>query len=193
MTIVYLMRHGETSWNLLGKCQGRIDNPLNENGKAQAREKALQLKEQNFHVDAILSSCLYRAYQTAEIIANILGYHQKIEKKDAFVEREFGALEGQDVNLVRKTIREHLENQIEGYEHDETLVQRVKKGLMELGKSYDHKQVLVVAHSHAIKALLSSLEPEKYSFFTYLPNLNLTKLIVDGEKITIQEFRSYEK
>lgn len=193
MTTIYLMRHGETSWNIMGKCQGRIDNPLNEKGKAQAKEKALQLKEQNFHVDAILSSSLYRAYQTAEILASILGYSRPIEKKDAFVEREFGALEGQDVNFVRKTLREHLEDQIEGYEHDENLVQRVKKGLVELGKEYDQKQVLVVAHSHAIKGLLSSLEPEKYSFFTYLPNLNLTKLIVDGEKITIQEFRSYEK
>ena len=63
---IYLIRHGETDWNLEQRLQGATDIPLNENGLELARETAQGLKEVPF--DLIYTSPLKRAKQTAEIL-----------------------------------------------------------------------------------------------------------------------------
>ena len=64
---IYLVRHGETDWNVKNIIQGQIDIPLNKKGENQALEIANELKD--IHFDAIFSSDLSRAKRTAEIIA----------------------------------------------------------------------------------------------------------------------------
>lgn len=71
MTRLVLVRHGETDWNVEGRYQGQADPPLNERGKAQARQVAEALRP--IGIDVIYSSPLRRAWQTAEIIAQTLG------------------------------------------------------------------------------------------------------------------------
>ena len=63
---LYLIRHGETDWNIVKRLQGATDIPLNENGEALARETAEGLKEIPF--DMVFTSPLKRAYRTAEIV-----------------------------------------------------------------------------------------------------------------------------
>lgn len=64
---IYLLRHGETDWNLLGKIQGGgYDIPLNNNGKLQARKAATELD--GIPLDIIASSSLVRAKETADIL-----------------------------------------------------------------------------------------------------------------------------
>lgn len=63
---LYLVRHGQTDWNLQGKLQGGTDIPLNENGKNAAIELGKKLKD--IHFDKIYSSPLMRAYETATLI-----------------------------------------------------------------------------------------------------------------------------
>ena len=60
---VFVTRHGQTSWNALGKIQGKTDIELNETGKNQARETGEAIK--NEHIDIIISSPLKRAKETA--------------------------------------------------------------------------------------------------------------------------------
>ena len=67
MTTLLLARHGETDWNREGRCQGWADPPLNEAGREQARRLRDQLRETPF--DAVYSSDLRRAHETAEIVA----------------------------------------------------------------------------------------------------------------------------
>jgi probable phosphoglycerate mutase len=71
MTELWLVRHGQTDWNLQGRYQGHYDIPLNPVGLAQASCLAEKLVEERF--DAIYSSDLLRARVTAETVAERLG------------------------------------------------------------------------------------------------------------------------
>jgi broad specificity phosphatase PhoE len=69
--ILYLIRHGETDWNLHKKFQGITDNPLNETGIKQAKKISAVIKK--FDVDKIYASTLKRAQQTAEETSKVTG------------------------------------------------------------------------------------------------------------------------
>lgn len=67
MTGFFIIRHGETDWNIEGRYQGQADPPLNKRGFQQARELAAQMK--GIELAHLYSSPLVRAKQTAEILA----------------------------------------------------------------------------------------------------------------------------
>ncbi len=69
MTTVYAVRHGETPWNVEGRYQGQLDPPLNARGRQQAQITAKALAPLN--IEAIYSSDLKRAVQTAEALARL--------------------------------------------------------------------------------------------------------------------------
>lgn len=93
---IYLVRHGETDWNLQERMQGQADNPLNDTGRKQAQIVADKLREITF--DAAFSSTLCRAAATAEII---LGQQKDLLQKDARVmEIGFGPWEGEKISRV---------------------------------------------------------------------------------------------
>lgn len=65
---VFIFRHGETDWNLQGRFQGHIDIALNSTGRKQAGSLACDIA--SHQIEAILSSDLSRAYETARIVAS---------------------------------------------------------------------------------------------------------------------------
>ena len=71
MATLILARHGETDWNRDGIWQGHGDPPLNELGRRQATELAEKLAD--VEIDALYSSDLRRAYETAEIVGGAKG------------------------------------------------------------------------------------------------------------------------
>jgi len=71
MKRIFVFRHGETDWNREGRMQGHLDIPINETGRDQANRLATQLLEHR--IEAILSSDLLRAQQTAGIVSAQLG------------------------------------------------------------------------------------------------------------------------
>ncbi len=91
MTLLTLVRHGQTDWNLARRIQGTTDIPLNETGRADARRAAAELAGTAHH--AIYSSPLIRASETAQIIAGELGLVPSPVVPD-LREREFGEGEG---------------------------------------------------------------------------------------------------
>lgn len=87
---VYLVRHGETDWNLVRRIQGNADIPLNEKGRAVARATAEAIKE--MPIDVIFSSPLVRARETAEILAAGRGMEVQVDPR--LKEIAFGEFEG---------------------------------------------------------------------------------------------------
>lgn len=90
MTELILIRHGETEWNAEGRIQGHTDIPLNATGLAQARAVGERFRVE--HVDAIVSSDLQRAMQTAQPIAQSRSLVTGPEP--ALRERHLGVLQG---------------------------------------------------------------------------------------------------
>lgn len=90
-TTILLIRHGETAWNAVRRLQGHIDIPLNEEGERQAVALGRALAAEK--VDAVVSSDLQRAMQTAQAVA---AHHAGITlQTDAQLrERAYGVFEG---------------------------------------------------------------------------------------------------
>lgn len=87
---LYLLRHGQTEWNIEGKIQGKTDIPLNETGLRQARCLAEGMRERE--ISAVYSSPLLRAAQTAEILAEEKGLSVSVLPE--LREVDFGLWEG---------------------------------------------------------------------------------------------------
>jgi broad specificity phosphatase PhoE len=85
--IFHLFRHGETDWNAQGKFQGHLDIPLNDVGRLQAREVGVNLKLHG--IEAILSSDLSRASETAQIAAQELGLSDQFLFRDPAIREAF--------------------------------------------------------------------------------------------------------
>ena len=88
---IYLMRHGQTDWNIDHRMQGRSDIPLNATGLKQAKAAAHGMDA--LPIDRILTSPLRRARQTAQAVAAGRGVPVLVE--ETIVEMAFGDLEGQ--------------------------------------------------------------------------------------------------
>ena len=82
----YIVRHGQTNWNILGKTQGHGNSDLTQKGEEQAFELAKAIKE--YPIDYIYSSDLGRAVQTAEIVGDQIGV--KVNQTKSLREMGFG-------------------------------------------------------------------------------------------------------
>ena len=139
--MIYIVRHGQTNWNLEGLYQGRIDIELNETGIEQAKQTAEKLK--NIKFDVVFSSPLIRAYKTAQIIQN-----ENIIKDERIIERCNGELEGK--------LKKECENMVDfsndsdcrfGIEPLKAFRARIKDFFDDITKNYKNKNVLVVTHA----------------------------------------------
>lgn len=153
MTLFYLVRHGETDWNLQHRVQGSSDIPLNETGRRQANHTARLLARRSF--DAIYTSPLSRASETASIVAEHLGLGQPIDA-DAFVERNYGDAEG----LTRKAIdaRWGVNSPVPGQESRRSVQDRVVAALHRLAEGNHGKHFIVVTHGGVIRSMLYAID-----------------------------------
>ena len=164
-----LIRHGETDWNKLQKCQGASDIPLNSNGLEQARVLAKSLKDQK--ISAIFSSDLVRATSTAFEIAKYHSTDIKIERD--FREMDQGEFEGLDFGYIRenyahilKKWREEPEQlRIPGGESLLEVQNRAWDAFTNIEKKFENKTVLVVSHNLTIITLLCKFSGKSLSSF----------------------------
>ncbi len=98
MTTVYLVRHGQTAWNKEEIFRGRSDIPLNETGLREAELAGEFLK--SMEVEAIYSSPLARAWQTAQKIAGFHGLD--VRPLEGLTDMSFGHWEGRSLEEVKE-------------------------------------------------------------------------------------------
>jgi 2,3-bisphosphoglycerate-dependent phosphoglycerate mutase len=100
---LFIIRHGQTSWNVQGLAQGHTDIPLDDVGLEQARALAAGF-EPGCSVQKVYTSDLLRAHQTAEILARRLGADLIV--RPALRERCFGDYEGLHYLELRRRLNE---------------------------------------------------------------------------------------
>jgi 2,3-bisphosphoglycerate-dependent phosphoglycerate mutase len=146
VTTLLLVRHGETDWNRELRIQGSSDTQLNERGREQARELASELAD--IHLDAVYSSDLRRARETAEL--STAGRGLAVQLDPGLRERSFGSWEG----LTRFEIAERFPD-LEHHdgETDEEVRARVLAAVHRIVAAHPGEEVLVVSHGGALNAL----------------------------------------
>lgn len=93
MKHLYIVRHGHTQMNEQGRFSGQTETPLTAKGREQAKEAGKQASK--LGIDYIVASPLSRAQDTAQIIAQEIGYPEdRIVIDDLLMERHFGSAEG---------------------------------------------------------------------------------------------------
>jgi broad specificity phosphatase PhoE len=147
-----IVRHGETDWNAQRRIQGATDIPLNDTGRAQALETAAALAGGSW--DAIVSSPLSRASETARLIAAALGLDEPAIIPE-LAERSHGVLEGLD-HRGRAAVEAQAAS-IEGLEPRSAVIERARAALLELASAHPGQAVIVVTHGGVIHALMLDL------------------------------------
>lgn len=177
MSRIYVARHGESTWNAERRWTGHGDPPLSEIGRAQAREACGTLGSHRF--DAVCSSSLIRALETATIIASALGL-QQLHPMREFDERFAGQMSGMTSAEIEQRWPGLLDRwrsgrppEIPGGEPWQAFVDRVVAGLRNL--QVVPGRILLVSHMGVQRAIEDGLgrPPRWYG--------NLEGLWVDGE------------
>ena len=157
--IFYLVRHGQTDWNIEKRMQGHSDVPMNETGLRQIRALADKLAESRISFDRLISSPLVRAKESAELIAKRTGFPGPILFDENFIERDCGLLEGE---IWRPEL--DLDDPKYRMETPAALCERAERALAAYRFSEDER-VMIVAHGAILTAVRTVLSDYKISLF----------------------------
>jgi broad specificity phosphatase PhoE len=155
---IILVRHGQTDWNLQGRCQGSTDLDLNSSGFEQAEALGRRLRQEKIH--AIYSSRLRRALQTADRIRQ---YHRiDVIADQDLRELDHGHLEGLTFVEVREKYpdfigrwrREPASLTVPGGESLAEVDRRTWRAMQRISRGHSSETVVVVTHNFPILALL---------------------------------------
>lgn len=183
----YIVRHGETNWNILGKTQGHGNSNLTEKGIEQATTLANSMTK--YPIDYIYTSDLGRAVETADIIANKLNL--EVIKTANLREMGFGVWEGLLIDEIKQTYGDiystwrntpHLAD-IPGGETLSVIQSRVDEFIKELNEKYDNKHIVLVSHSITVRVILLSCLASGLE--------NIYRIKQDNTALNIVEFRNY--
>jgi uncharacterized phosphatase len=150
ITTFALVRHGQTDWNAQRRLQGSTDIPLNDVGRRQARDAVAVLS--GYTWDAVISSPLSRAAETADLIAAGLGLSVARHMPE-LTERDFGPAEGLQAGPELEALR--IPNGFHGAESEDEAAHRGLTALEALADEYRGRRVLVVAHGTLLRVSLS--------------------------------------
>lgn len=142
---LYVVRHGQTDYNVKHLFQGHADIPLNQVGIKQAEETAMKFKD--IKINRILVSPLQRAIQTASFIEKVTKIEAIIEKR--LIERSFGEMEGKhsrpDWNI--QMMLDYSKNyNYENIEPIQEFFTRIYNFLDDIIQKYKHESIVLITH-----------------------------------------------
>jgi broad specificity phosphatase PhoE/8-oxo-dGTP pyrophosphatase MutT (NUDIX family) len=188
-TTLYLIRHGETVWNVEGRFQGHKDSPLTSLGERQARWLRMALKDIEF--DAIYSSTSPRAYRTADIIRG--KREVAIETSDRLMEIHLGCWEGKPRTEIENIFPEdhhlfwsapHAYVPSNGGESFPQLQNRVIQEMKDIIWKHRDGNVLIVTHAIALKAIMAWFKGDPLENLWSPPIIQptaLNKVVIEGD------------
>lgn len=182
---IYIIRHGETAMNTKGVLQGRLDEPLNEKGRALAVLTGRGMQEIRF--DACISSPLCRARETAEIVLRESGHALPILTDERLMEMDFGDMEARKISEMGEVSKAFFlaPFQFPGFPNGETirgLCDRTQPFLRELIARDDGKTYLISTHCCAMRAMTHFLLEDQADFWLGHAPYNCSLTIVEAEQ-----------
>lgn len=184
-----LLRHGRSRADDERVHEGRYDSPLTEVGREQARRLGEHWREEGVHFDRIVSSSLWRARETAEIVASSIG--GDVEVSDLWMEHDNGPLAGlREEEANRRFPAPPFRSRWtpltpSGGESVEGIQRRASQAIEALLNG-DGQRALVVAHGGVLNAAMRVLlGAGRHSHFTFSDN-GIAELAIDGESDSVR-------
>ena len=170
---LYVVRHGETIWNVERKVQGITDIPLTEKGRKDAEE--LQELISTLNIDVVIASPLDRARETAKILVN---NSLPINTDDRIKERDWGMNEGALIDTVDRwdCWDVVLNTKVQNIECIQDFMYRVSSFIEDIKVRYKDSNVLIVTHSavsRVIHYLLETIPEDANLSRIAIPNLRI--------------------
>ena len=183
MTKLYLIRHGQSEWNILSKVQGLKDANLTNIGREQARKLGKRLIDEN--IDIIFSSDLSRALETAEIISSLI--NKPVVESKEIQEINFGPWEGLTLAEIQKKYKEEYliwmkkpdKFKLEGAETLDNLKNRVMKYVEKVLIENKDKNIAIVSHNATLKIIILNLLGMGNAFYKNISLNNVSLSIIE--------------
>ena len=158
ITRLYLVRHGESTWNAQGRYQGQLDTPLSETGWEQSRALARRLTSEG--LDVVYTSPLVRSVETARLIADALEI--EVREEPRFIEIHHGDWQGMYIGEVEdgfgdllKVWQTHPSRvQMPGGESFDDVMQRTLEATDGILERHAGQRVAIVSHDIPLKAII---------------------------------------
>ncbi len=195
MTRLLFIRHGQSTANLDNIFAGHYNVPLSPLGKKQAHAAAEYIAG-HYHVDAIYSSDLDRAFQTARIVADRIGLDviPCSDLREIFA----GDWEGRKFDYLAENggdayckWRFDIGNAVcTGGESCADAQTRVVRAVREIARENDGKTVIITSHGVAIRTLMCYILADSLDAMKDIPwvsNASVTTVIADGDSMRIEE------
>lgn len=177
---VIFIRPGETDWNREGRWQGWVAAPLNVHGRRQAQALANYVR--NIGLSALYTSDLRRALETAETLAERLGFEPIPDER--LRERNIGLWQGLTLEEMKAwypeqyaALKQDAENfKIPGGESRADVRKRVRAAFRDFIKADLGETIAILSHTTAIKALLNDLIPSYDPLSSDIGNTSVTTI-----------------
>lgn len=185
MKRLYLLRHGQTEFNVKKLVQGRCDSPLTDLGRKQAGMAAAWLKDHDVVPDKVVSSPLGRAMDTAQLVAiELLGPDAAVEPCEGIIERSYGSFEEGPHDALPTDVWDPGEDLIPfGGEGSHALQERMVGTLTNLMGAKDTETLLAVSHGSASRQFIKAAAPEGFELPAKLPNCAIMIFDFDEEDL----------
>lgn len=185
MKRLYLLRHGQTEFNVKKLVQGRCDSPLTDLGRKQAGMAAAWLKGHDVVPDKVVSSPLGRAMDTAQLVATeLLGPDAAVESCEGIIERCYGSFEEGPHDALPTDVWDPGEDLVPfGGEGSRALQERMVDTLTNLMGAEGIETLLAVSHGSASRQFIKAAAPEDFELPTKLPNCAIMIFDFDEEDL----------